>query len=157
MMAIHIKITRYIISPILKLLDLLTPYGDLIVRIWIARIFFLSGLTKVECWSSTLMLFQNVYHVPMLPPYFAACLGTLCELILPILLVLGLGGRLFIFIFFIYNFICVISFNFLWTPAGHAGLEDHINWGLLLMMLMFHGSGKISLDYWIRKRMQKHF
>lgn len=153
---LHIKFTRTILRPLLKALDYLTPIGDLLARIWVAKIFFMSGLTKIENWNSTVMLFENVYHVPLLQPQVAAVLGTAAELTLPILLVLGLGGRFFIFIFFVYNIICVISFNFLWTPAGAQGLDDHINWGLLLMMLMFHGSGKLSLDYWLRKKFHRH-
>lgn len=153
---VHLKFARYILRPVLKLLNILKPFGDLLARIWVAKIFFMSGIDKIQNWQSTLMLFENVYHVPLLPPVWAAYLGTAAEIILPILLVLGLGGRFFIFIFFIYNIICVISFNFLWTLAGEAGLNCHIAWGLLLMMLMFHGSGKISLDYWIHKHMGHH-
>lgn len=148
----HIYISAKIIAPILKTLDALKDVGDLIVRCWIASIFIESALSKLADFPSTISLFENVYHVPLLPPVFAAYLGTGAELVLSILLILGLGGRFFIFVFFVYNIICVISFNFLWTPNGSSGLNDHINWGLLLMMLMFHGSGRISLDYLIHKR-----
>lgn len=150
------RFTANILKPIFKLLDSLAPVGDLLARIWIAKIFFLSGLTKIASWQTTVMLFTNEYHVPLLPPTFAAYLGTGFELFLPVLLVLGLGGRFFIFIFFIYNIMCMISFHFLWTPAGQTGLDDHINWGLLLMLLMFHGSGKLSLDYLISKKWGHH-
>lgn len=148
----HIYISAKIVAPILQTLDALKDVGDLIVRFWIAKIFIESGLSKVADFSSTVSLFENVYHVPLLPPVLAAYLGTGAEFILPIFLILGLGGRFFIFAFFVYNIICVLSFNFLWTPSGSSGLNDHINWGLLLMMLMFHGSGRISLDYLIQKR-----
>lgn len=147
----HIKITALIIDPILKFLDLLTPVADLLARLWVAKIFFLSGLTKIENWQTTLMLFQHEYMVPLLPPTFAAYLGTGFELVLPVLLVLGLGGRIAIFIFFIYNIMCVVSYHFLWTPAGQIGLNDHIEWGLLLMLLMCHGPGKFSLDCLFRR------
>ena len=30
------------------------PLLDLTVRIWLARVFFLSGLTKIQSWDSTL-------------------------------------------------------------------------------------------------------
>src|SRR3990167_10269303 len=146
----------YFLKPILKTLDTLVPLGDLLARLWIAKIFFFSGLNKVMSWQSTLLLFQNIYQVPILPPIVAAYFGTAAELILPVLLVLGLGGRIAIFIFFIYNLVCVISFHFLWTPAGQQGLDNNISWGLLLMLLMLHGSGKLSLDYWIRKKMGYH-
>ena len=99
-----------------------------------------------------MFLFQYVFHVPLLSPTWAAVLGTGAELILPILIVIGLGGRISILIFFIYNLIAMISYPFLWTPDGAQALAQHINWGLLLGLLMCHGSGKLSLDYWIRKK-----
>lgn len=147
----HIRISAAILSPVLKVLDFLTPVADLLARIWVAKVFFLSGLTKIDSWQTTVMLFQNQYSVPLMPPIVAAYLGTAFELVLPVLLVLGLGGRFFIFIFFIYNIMCVVSYHFLWTPAGQVGLNDHIEWGLLLMLLMCHGPGKISLDYVIHR------
>lgn len=144
------------IAPILKLLDFLTPLGDLAARLWIANIFFKSGMVKIENWKQTVDLFTYVYHVPLLPPYIAAIMGTAAELILPVLLVLGFGGRIAILIFFIFNIIAVVSYNFLWTPDGYAGLQQHVNWGLLLALLMFHGPGKLSLDSWLRKEHGHH-
>lgn len=143
--------TAAIIRPFIRAFDFLSPFGDLLARIWVAQIFFMSGLLKVQAWQSTKMLFEHVYRVPLLPSGFAAILGTGAELILPILLVLGFGGRFVILLFFIYNAVCAISYPFLWTSAGAAGLSQHMNWGLLLMLLMFHGSGKLSLDYLIHQ------
>lgn len=151
-----LKITAGILRPILKLIDFLTPIADLLARLWIAKIFLVSGVHKIQYWDTTLMLFQNVYHVPFFSPAFAAYLGTALEILLPILLILGLGGRFVIFIFFVYNVECVLSFPYLCTRAGAAGLASHISWGLLLLLLLFHGSGKLSLDYYLRKRFGHH-
>lgn len=145
-------IRRFVLNPVLKIIDKIGPFGDLLARVWVAKIFFMAGICKLENWNSTIMLFKEVYHVPLLQPELAAYLGTAAELILPVLLVLGLGGRFFIFVFFVYNVICVMSFDFLWTPAGRSGLDDHVNWGLLLLLLMIHGPGKYSLDYLIKKK-----
>lgn len=142
--------------PLLRVLVFLTPVGDLLARIWVASIFFRSGLVKISNWDATVALFTYVYHVPFMPPYAAAVLGTACELILPILLVLGFGGRIVILIFFLYNAIAVLSYHYLWTPEGAMGLDQHINWGLLLALLMFHGSGKLSIDHWLRRRYSHH-
>lgn len=140
------------LSPLFKLLDWLSPIGDLAARCWVAWIFFKSALVKVTSWQSTMFLFENEFKVPFLSPKLAALIGTGAELVLPVLLVLGLGSRLSIVIFFIYNLVAVISYPHLWTPEGAAGLDMHINWGLLLALLMFHGPGKLSLDHWLRKR-----
>jgi putative oxidoreductase len=148
----HITIPAKIIRPLLLLLDTLKSLGDLLVRLWVASIFIQSALTKIASWPSTIVLFKYSYHVPLISPVTAAYLGTGAEFFFPVLLVLGLGGRLVVFAFFVYNIICVVSFSFLWTPAGSSGLSDHVNWGLLLMMLMLHGSGKYSLDYFIHRK-----
>ena len=147
-----IRIIARVIRPFLKALDYLAPLGDLLARLWVAKIFFQAGLVKIQSWQSTLMLFKHEYHVPLLPSYAAAVIGTGAELILPILLAIGFGGRIMIFIFFLYNAIAVISYGFLWTPEGAMGLAQHINWALLLLLLMCHGPGKWSVDYWIRRK-----
>ena len=133
------------------MLDYCAPIADLLARCWIAKIFFMAGLTKIQSWDSTVMLFTYEYQVPIISPYWAAVLGTMGELVLPVMLVFGLGSRACILVFFVYNFVCAWSYPLLWTPQGHAGLEQHINWGLLLALLMTHGYGKISLDYVICK------
>lgn len=148
----HIRLSARVISPILKLFDGSRDIGDLLIRFWIARIFFLSGMSKIASWPTTIVLFKYDYAVPLLSQTSAAYIGTAAEFILPVLLLLGLGGRLSIFAFFIYNAICMLSFSFLWTPAGTAGLDSHVIWGLLLLMLMLHGPGRLSLDYLIHRR-----
>ncbi len=140
-----------IIRPFIKLLDALVPLGNLGARIWVSWIFFTAGISKIVAWQTTILLFQYEYHVPLVSPLVAAIFGTAAEFILPVLLVLGLGGRIVIFIFFAYNLVCMISYPFLWTPDGAAGLTEHINWGLLLGLLMLYGPSKISLDHVISR------
>jgi len=148
----HIYFSAKILSPFIRTFDGFKDIADLIVRLWIANIFLTSGLSKLTDWGATLVLFKYDYHVPIISANMAAYLGTGAEFVLPVLLILGLGGRFTVFCFFVYNIICVISFQFLWTPVGQSGLYDHINWGMLLMLIMFHGSGRISIDHFLRKR-----
>lgn len=148
----HIEISAKIVGPFVRVMNRFQDLGDLIVRLWVAQVFFTSGLSKLADWDTTLVLFKYVYATPFMSSTFAAYLGTGVELIFPVLLVLGFGGRFFIFLFFIYNVICVLSFQFLWTPNGTAGLDDHVMWGFLLMFLMFHGMGRFSVDYLIHKK-----
>ena len=65
----------------------------------------------------------------------AAYIGTFFELVLPVFLVLGLGGRILVFLIFMYNIMCVASYHFLWTVQGEVGLDQHITWGIILMLL----------------------
>ena len=152
-----IRFCAWIIKPFLRFLDFIRPLADLATRLWIAWIFFQSGLVKLQSWPTTIALFQSEYHVPFLSSHAAAVLGTAAELILPVLLAIGLGGRLTILLFFVYNASTVVSYHFLWTPDGWNGLAQHINWGLLLALLMTHGSGKLSVDYWLKRRHGHHF
>jgi putative oxidoreductase len=148
----HITLSAKLLRPLIIFALNFRDLGDLIARFWVARVFFLSAIDKMSSWDTTLVLFRYDYHVPFISFVTAAYIGTGFEFLLPIFLVLGLGGRLTIFIFFIYNVICVISFNFLWTPAGSSGFDDHVMWGLLLLLLFFHGPGRYSIDYLIHKK-----
>ncbi len=148
----HIVISEKILRPFFLILHRFKDLADLLARLWVAKIFLESGLSKIQDWGATMVLFKYDYSVPLMSPAVAAYLGTTAEFVLPALLILGLGGRFIIFIFFVYNIICVVSFHFLWTPVGSSGLNDHVDWGILLMLLMFHGSGRFSLDHLIHKR-----
>lgn len=139
-----------ITAPFFKLLDWVTPVADLVARCWIGYVFLKSGLLKLEDWQSTLMLFTYEFHVPLLSPAFAAVLGATMEISLPILLILGLGSRLAIALLFLFNITAASSYPALWTADGLPGLLQHVNWGVILLLLMCHGSGKISLDNLIR-------
>jgi len=127
-------------------LNFLAPVGDLLIRGWVAWVFFLAGLTKIQSWETTKQLFEHEYVVPLIPSTWAAFMGTSAELMLPVLLVLGLLGRIPALCLFFFNIVAVISYPFLLTEAGAVGLNDHFYWGVLLMVLMLHGPGKVSLD-----------
>ena len=132
----------------LRRLDGLSPAVDLVVRVFVATVFFKSGLTKVASWATTVSLFENEYAVPLLSPEAAAALGTTVELVFPVLLVLGLGGRLSAFVLFVFNIVAVVSY----PDLGEVGLRDHQMWGLLLLVTLLHGPGKLSLDHLIGRR-----
>lgn len=128
-------------------LAVLTPVLDFAIRFVVASVFFQAGLTKIASWSSTLTLFEYEYAVPLLPPELAAYLGTAAELVLPVLLVLGLAARPAALALFVFNIVAVISY----PDIGEVGLKDHQYWGLLLLVTLFHGPGKLSLDHLIRR------
>lgn len=132
----------------LKGIDFITPVFDLGIRLWVAKIFFMSGLTKIATWESTLALFENEYDVPLLPFELAAYLGTAAELTLPVLLVVGLLSRPAALALFAFNIVAVVSY----PDLSAAGLSDHTHWGLLMLMTLFHGPGKLSIDHFIRRR-----
>ena len=129
-------------------LDALQPLAALLARLYLAQVFFLSGLTKLRDWGTTVALFTDEYHVPLLSPQVAAALGTAGELVLPVLLVLGLGGRLSALGLFVVNFVAVISLS----EIAPAAFQQHVFWGSLLAALAIFGLGPWSFDRWLAPR-----
>jgi putative oxidoreductase len=123
-------------------LDALQPAAALAARLYVGQVFFLSGLTKLRDWDTTLALFTDEYHVPLLPPGLAAVMGTAGELVLPVLLVLGLGGRFAALGLFVVNAVAVVSL----AEIAPAALQQHVFWGALLAGLAIYGPGAWSLE-----------
>jgi len=113
-----------------------------LARLYVAQVFFMSGLTKLRDWSTTLALFEDEYHVPLLSPELAAYLGTAGELVLPVLLVLGLGGRFAALGLGFVNVMAVLSLS----EIAPAALLGHQLWGVLLIAVLLWGAGRWSVD-----------
>ena len=128
--------------------EYLAPLLDFALRLFFANVFIKSGLTKIQTWDSTLYLFREEYHVPLLNPEVAAWLATSAELGLSALLVLGLFGRFAAAGLFILNATAVFSYR----ELSEEGIRHHIYWGLLLAVLLILSRGKWSVDAWIEKR-----
>lgn len=123
-------------------LESLQPLAALAARVYVGQAFFLSGLTKLRDWETTLALFTDEYQVPLLPPALAALLGTAGELVLPVLLVLGLGGRFSALGLFVVNAVAVASL----AEIAPAALQQHVFWGSLLAGIAIFGPGAWSLE-----------
>jgi putative oxidoreductase len=126
-------------------IESLQPLAQLAARLYVAKVFFWSGLTKLRDWEITVALFTDEYHVPLLSPEVAAVLGTFGETVLPVLLVLGLAGRFAALGLFVVNAVAVISLAEIAEPA----LMLHVFWGSLLIGLVLWGPGRWSLDHWL--------
>lgn len=116
--------------------------ASIIARIYIAKIFFSAGLTKIQDWDTTLFLFEEEYQVPLISFELAAILGTAGELVLPIMLLFGLLTRFSALGLFVVNFVAVISL----AEIAPAALYLHYLWGLLLAQILIYGAGPLSLD-----------
>jgi putative oxidoreductase len=134
------------------LVDKAQPIFALLLRLYVARVFITSGMIKLGNWAGTLSLFQNEYHVPLLPPTLAAYLGTAAEIGLPVFLALGLGTRAAAFALFVFNIVAATSY----PDLSPAGLKDHILWGTILLVTLFYGPGKIALDELLKRRYGDH-
>lgn len=131
----------------------LQPLVLLGLRLWIGKIFFQSGQTKIANWDQTTMLFENVYRIgeilPFLPVGVAAGLATATELATPVLLALGLLTRLAAVPMLIMTL--VIQFG-LGSVDANFDLYEHYAWMLILLLLIARGPGILSVDALIAKR-----
>jgi putative oxidoreductase len=134
-------------------LEKLQPVAQLAARLYVAKVFFMAGLTKLRDWETTVFLFTEEYHVPLLPPEVAAVAGTAGEIVLPVLLVLGLGGRFAALGLSVVNVMAVISLS----DIPEAAMTQHLFWGSLLAALVLWGPGKLALDTWLSPWLQRRF
>lgn len=151
MLAIAQKIDR-LLNPLRDIANLVgAPVWDLAARLYLGYVFFRSGLLRYKDWandnfSNQVFLFELEHPVPGLAPETAAYLTTGAELILPILLVLGLFGRVGAAGLLIMT--AVIEFTY-----GH--FDEHILWAFLAAAIFIKGPGMLSLDHLILKFIRK--
>ncbi|OIR18439.1 hypothetical protein GALL_17680 [mine drainage metagenome] len=149
-MTLLARLMRYYFSAA-HLPEYLAPLMDLGLRLYLANVFFKSGLTKIQNWDSTLYLFSDVYQVPLLNTDVAAYMATAGELGLSVLLVLGLFGRFAAAGLFILNAVAAYSY---YSGLSEAGLFQHFSWGILLAVLLVLSRGQWSCDAWLEKSLK---
>ncbi len=120
----------------------LIPLWDILARFYMARIFFKSGLTKIDDWEGTLWLFKQEYGINFMPTFMAYS-ATALELIAPVLLFLGLGTRVAAAGLTLFS-VCI----HLTYPAFH----EHYFWMMVLSAIALYGPSTLSLDFWLLKR-----
>ena len=145
----------------------------LVPRVYIALPFWNAGQIRLQSWSSQTYLFQCETPVPLLPPTVARWLGieplpyleptiaayvtVMGELTLPVLVVLGLFGRLSslglavmaaVIFFFVGGpeFVGVDPNCFIEEENFIANFIEQVPWMIMGVMLFFTGPGKLSLD-----------
>jgi putative oxidoreductase len=142
------KVTNLLVGIPTRVFGSLDSVFLLAVRLWVGWDFFKSGLIKIGSWQTTLFLFHEEYHTPVLPPDVAAVFGTAGELAFPALLFVGLAGRLSAVGLFFVNAMAVVSYAHVLLSEGfEAALAQHYLWGFALVVLVVFGPGKVSLDY----------
>lgn len=127
-----------------------------VARFSIAAVFWKSGQTKIEGLAidivtgeftlgiprlseNAVALFQDEYKLPLLSPQLGAAMAALGEHILPVFILLGLATRLSAL--GLLGMTAVIQM-FVY-PDAYA---THGTWAAVLLYLMAHGPGKLSID-----------
>lgn len=140
----------------IQLLEKLQSPLLLLFRLWVAKVFFMSGMQKISTWNDeygVMYLFKEEYHVPLLDPVVAAYLATAGELILPIFLVAGFGTRFAAIALSILNVTAVVSYYATLAKVGQV--TPHIFWGSMLMTVIIIGPGWFSVDQWIKQKFNR--
>jgi len=133
-----------------RLAPRLAPLAQLALRVALAVPFFRSGLTKWDGFGhlsdSALYLFREEFRlhllgseVPYPAPVLMAHASGIAEILLPVLLVLGLGTRVAAAGLLVMTAIIQIT-----TPDGWANF--HLPWAAMAMALLAYGAGPLSLD-----------
>jgi putative oxidoreductase len=133
-----------------------------IARFSIAAVFWKSGQTKIEGLAidivsgtftlgmprlsdNAVFLFKEEYKLPFLPPELGATLAALGEHIFPLLLLFGLATRFSALALLGMTLVIEI---FVYPDA----YPTHGTWAAVLLYLIAHGPGKLSIDAWIARR-----
>lgn len=135
-----------------RALDHLRPLLLAGTRLWVGWQFLKSGWLKLSNWDITLELFASEYQVPLLAPATAAVMGTVGELVFPVLLIVGLFARLGALGLFAVNLLAVVSYwHVLGADGYEAALAQHVLWCFMLAVLVATGAGGISADALLEK------
>jgi len=121
----------------------LSPVLLFAMRLWIARVFWYSGVQKISDMESTYFLFEYEYQVPLISHKLAAILATGFELLCPVMLVVGLGSRLAAIPLLFMTAVIELTYT------SHL---DHLYWAFLIAVITLKGPGALSIDAWIKNK-----
>lgn len=134
----------------------------LVARFSIAAVFWQSGQTKVEGFAvnivsgdftigwprlsdSVVALFQDEYQLPLIPPEAGAIMAAFAEHLFPLLILLGLATR--------FSALALLGMTLVIQVFVYPGAyATHGVWAAVLLYLIAHGPGKLSIDHWIAQR-----
>ena len=144
----------------------LAPLG---LRLLLAWEFWEAGLQKLhgENWFAHI---QDKFPAPLhlVPVDLSWTLATWAELVGALALALGLGTRFFAFALLVLTAVATVSVHWpadwsslqeLWrgyaiTDKGFGNFKLPLLFAAMLLPLVFHGPGRLSLDAWIAARAQ---
>ena len=134
---------------VLRWLDAV-PYTLLAIplRLALATVFWNSAMAHLASWQTTLYLFADEYKVPVLPPDLAAYMAVSIEISTPVLLVLGFLTRpAALALLGMTTVIEVFVYPQAWPT--------HIQWAAMMLVLLCRGPGKLSLDNFVAKWLER--
>jgi len=121
---------------------LVWPKIELGIRLWLAELFFVSGVLKLTHWQTALDLAANEYPVSWMNPVTAAYTGVSIEVIGGALLAAGFMTR--------YAAIAMLALSLV-IQFAYLPFDNQLFWAVLLGWYAVHGAGSISVDSLLRR------
>jgi len=118
------------------------PYVELIIRLWIAKLFFSFGIQELMHWTAALQVVNEENPFPLLAPIVSAYLSTGANLLCASLLALGAMTR--------YASLPLLIFAVI-TQFRFEPFDAQLFWIALFCWYVIHGAGPISIDNWLRR------
>jgi putative oxidoreductase len=121
---------------------LLWPYVELLIRLWIARLFFTFGLQQLMHWTVTVQVAAQQNPIPLLSPFLAAQMSTAIYLSCAVLIAVGAATRYASLPLLILALVAQVSIQ---------AFDTQLFWLALFGWFCIHGAGPISLDHLLRR------
>jgi DoxX len=135
-----------------RIFEALSRWGDpamkLLLRCWIAALFFRSGVMRISSFDMTQMLFHARSDQLLLPPALAPRLTILIELACLVFLVLGAGTRI--------TAIVLIGLSALVDPTNQQSIDLGYYW-MVLGLIALHRPGALSVDTLVFDALRRRF
>jgi len=123
-------------------LRLAWPYAELIIRLWVAKLFFFFGVQELMNWTAALQIVNEENPFPLLAPMVSAYLSTGANLVCAILLALGALTR--------YASIPLLVLAVI-TQSRFEPFDTQLFWIALFGWYGIQGAGPISFDNLLRR------
>jgi NADH dehydrogenase/putative oxidoreductase len=117
------------------------PYIELVIRLWIAKLFFVFGIQQLMDWQLTLGVASQENPMPFLSPAAAAFVSTGIYLVCAALLAMGFMTR--------YAALPLLMLAFV-TQLRYEPFDTQLFWMALSGWFVIYGAGPISLDHLLR-------
>ncbi|MGB8692682.1 MAG: FAD-dependent oxidoreductase [Steroidobacteraceae bacterium] len=121
---------------------LVWPKVELVIRLWLAKIFFVSGVLKLTNWQTALDLAAHEYPVRWMSPLTAAYTGVSIEVLGGVLLAAGFMTR--------YAAVPMLILSLV-IQVFYLPFDSQLFWAALLGWYAIMGAGPLSVDRLLRR------
>jgi len=121
------------------------PKAELLIRLWLAKIFFVSGVLKLTHWQTALDLAAHEYPVRFMSALTAAYVGVSIELLGAALLAVGLMTR--------YAAVPLLLLSLV-IQFAYMPFDQQLFWAALFGWFAVFGAGPISFDALLRRGLE---